>query len=57
MKYIESVKVTDKSITIKTGKPIVNMELSNHKEALRERIDTAFKTFGIVKMERKITFI
>lgn len=57
MKHIESVKVTDSRITIKTGKPIVNTELSNHKEDIRERIDEAFKTFGIAKMERKIMFI
>jgi uncharacterized Zn ribbon protein len=55
--YIGSVKVTDTRITIKTGKPIVNMELSNHKEAIQKRIDEGFQTFGIPKTERKITFI
>lgn len=57
MNYIESVKVTNARITIKTGKPIVNMELSNYKEALRERIEESFQTFGIIKQERKIVFI
>ncbi len=33
------------------------MELTNHKEALRERIEESFKTFGIAKAERKIVFI
>lgn len=57
VKYIESVKVTPTRITIKTGKPIVNMELSNYKEAIKERIEESFQTFGIVKTERKIVFI
>lgn len=57
MKYVESVKVTDKSITVKTGKPIVNAELTNHKEALKERINEAFKTFGVPAQERKMVFI
>lgn len=52
--YIESVKVTDTRITIKTGKPIVNMELTNHKEALRERIEESFKTFEIDKQREKL---
>ncbi|EKD30310.1 MAG: hypothetical protein ACD_78C00093G0004 [uncultured bacterium (gcode 4)] len=55
--YIESVKVTDTRITIKTGKPIVNMELSNYKEAIKGRIEEGFQMFGIVKTERKIVFI
>ncbi|NDK19840.1 hypothetical protein GW819_03290 [Candidatus Gracilibacteria bacterium] len=55
--YIESVKVTDSRITIKTGKPIVNMDLLNHKEAIKERIDESFQIFGIKKIERKIVFI
>ena len=33
------------------------MELSHHKEAIKERIDESFKTFGIAKHERKIVFI
>lgn len=32
--YIKSVKVTEKSITISTGKPIVNSELQNYKKTL-----------------------
>lgn len=55
--HIESVKVTPTRITIKTGKPIVNMELLNHKEALKIRIDESFKTFGVPKSERKIVLI
>lgn len=55
--YIESVKVTDTRITIKTGKPVVNMELSNCKEAIKRRIEEGFQTFGIAKAERKIVFI
>jgi hypothetical protein len=55
--YIESVKITPTRITIKTGKPIVNMELSNHKEAIKERIEGSFQAFGIPKSERKIVFI
>ncbi len=55
--YIESVKVTNTRITIKTGKPIINTELSNYKETIKERIDEGFKTFGIAKQERKIVFI
>jgi len=51
------VKVTDSRITIKTGKPIVNMDLLNHKEAIKERIDESFQIFGIKKIERKIVFI
>ena len=57
MSYIESVKITPTRITIKTGKPIVNMELSNYKEVIKERIEESFKTFGIPKAERKIVFI
>ncbi|MDD2916712.1 MAG: hypothetical protein PHH70_02615 [Candidatus Gracilibacteria bacterium] len=57
VEHIESVKVTPTRITIKTGKPIVNAELTNHKEALKIRIDESFKTFGIPKSERKIVFI
>ncbi|MDD5197370.1 MAG: hypothetical protein PHN60_00755 [Candidatus Gracilibacteria bacterium] len=57
VKYVESVKVTNTRITIKTGKPIVNMELSNHREAIKERIEEGFQTFGIAKMERKIVLI
>lgn len=55
--YIESVKVTDKRITIKTLKPIVNQELSHHREAILDRINAGFKTFGMVKIERKIVFL
>lgn len=57
MNYIESVKVTGTRITIKTGKPIVNAELSHYKEAIKERIEESFRTFGVVKVERKIVFI
>jgi len=51
------VKVTDTRITIKTGKPIVNTELSNHREAIKKRIEESFLIFGIAKAERKIVFI
>lgn len=57
MPYILSVKVTDTRITIKTGKPIANMELTHYSEVMKERIEEAFKTFGIAKQERKIVFI
>jgi len=33
------------------------MELSNHQESIKERIEESFKTFGIPKTERKIVFI
>jgi len=55
--YIESVKVTDKRITIKTNKPLVNSELSHHKEAIRTRTEEAFQTFGVPKTERRIVFL
>ncbi len=55
--YIESVKVTEKRITIKTGKPLVNSELSHHREPIQTRIEEAFQTFGVPKMERKIVFL
>lgn len=55
--YIESIKITEKRIAIKTTKPIVNHELSNYSEAIRERIDESFENFGVVKVERKVVFI
>lgn len=57
MTYVISVKVTDTRITIKTGKPIVNMELSNYKESILVRIEEGFRVFGMVKQDRKIVFI
>ena len=54
---IESIKITPTRITIRTGKPIVNQELSHHRESIRTRIEKAFETFGIKKVERKIVLI
>lgn len=33
------------------------MELTHYSEVMKERIEEAFKTFGIAKQERKIVFI
>jgi hypothetical protein len=33
------------------------MELSHYQEIMKERIEESFKTFGVVKQERKIVFI
>jgi hypothetical protein len=56
MKYILSIKVTDTRITIKTGKPIINTELSHYRENIQVRIEESFRVFGIVHTERKIIF-
>jgi len=55
--YVISVKVTDTRITIKTGKPVINTELSHHKEVIKARIEESLRTFGIVPIERKIVFV
>ena len=44
--YIESVKVSGKRVTIKTGKPIVNNELLHHREVMIARIEESFRKFG-----------
>lgn len=48
--YIKSVKVTEKNITIMTGKPIVNEELKWHSGAILTSVNTGLKTIG--SMER-----
>jgi hypothetical protein len=50
--YIQSVRLTEKSIIITTGKPVVNLELRNYREAIFARINEGFKNSGIRIRER-----
>lgn len=46
--YIQSVKVTDKNITISTGKPIVNAEIRLCSEKILASINKGLKTIRSV---------
>lgn len=39
--YIKSIKITEKEVIIKTGKPIVNSELIRYQETLSENLHKA----------------
>ncbi len=44
--YIQSVKVTDKNVTLMTGKPIVNEELKFHGSKILQNVNMGLKTIG-----------
>ncbi|GAB0174207.1 MAG: hypothetical protein HHAS10_00860 [Candidatus Altimarinota bacterium] len=41
--YIQSVKVTEKYVTVRTGKPLINLELLTFEKAFSESLDRFFQ--------------
>ncbi len=50
--YIKSVRLTDVSIVITTGKPIANAELKLYREKLLENMNTSLAAMKGVKREK-----
>lgn len=50
--YIKSVRLTEKSIVITTGKPIVNTELGHYREKFLTEINMSLKTFQVASREK-----
>lgn len=50
--YITSVRLTDKSIVISTGKPVANAELKFYREKLLENVNMSLSMMKGVKREK-----
>ncbi len=49
--YISGVRITETSITLTTGKPLINAELSLLREILRANINQSFEQMGLQARE------
>ncbi|MBP8016774.1 hypothetical protein KAZ01_02090 [Candidatus Gracilibacteria bacterium] len=54
--YIQSIKLIDNNVFIKTNKPIVNNELKMFEQDLKNVILDVLNNFGIVYKDLKIIF-